>query len=181
MTKKILGFFSLAVAIVAFSVFSTLGARAEDSSTCSGNLTTYYYDGDGDGYGSSTVTVLACSAPKNYVSTSTDCNDNNAKINPAATEICNGLDDDCDGVKDENCNNNAYPCAGYLFKNHGSYVSCVSHWLNELRDQQRARSQEKIKAAQEKAWERYNKRWDNFWDKMIKQMNKIKERGKIKK
>ena len=32
----------------------------------------------------------------------TDCNDSSAAFNPNATEICNGLDDDCDGLIDDN-------------------------------------------------------------------------------
>jgi len=39
-----------------------------------------------------------------------DCDDTNAEINPGATEICNGLDDDCNGAVDEiSC-----PCGYYL-------------------------------------------------------------------
>lgn len=64
---------------------------------------TYYADVDGDTYGDVSSTVSTCNgAPAGYVSDITDCDDNNAAVNPAATEICNLIDDDCDGLTDEN-------------------------------------------------------------------------------
>ena len=63
---------------------------------------TYYADADGDTYGNAAVSQISCTgAPVGYVSNSTDCNDGNAAVNPAATEVCNGIDDDCDGSTDE--------------------------------------------------------------------------------
>jgi hypothetical protein len=44
---------------------------------------------------------LACSQPVGYVTDSTDCNDTVAAINPAATEVCDGVDNNCDGSVDE--------------------------------------------------------------------------------
>ncbi|MCB9677917.1 MAG: putative metal-binding motif-containing protein [Alphaproteobacteria bacterium] len=54
-------------------------------------------DADGDGYGGPTD-VLSCTPP---TLPGFDCNDGDAAINPGATEVCNGVDDDCDGASDE--------------------------------------------------------------------------------
>lgn len=61
----------------------------------------WYADADGDGYGNAAVSQTACTQPTGYVSNSNDCNDSNANVNPAATEVCNSADDDCDGQINE--------------------------------------------------------------------------------
>ncbi len=66
-----------------------------------GSLTTYFYDYDGDGFGTNAATVEACSPPPGYVLASGDCNDGAATVYPGAPEICNGFDEDCDGLNDE--------------------------------------------------------------------------------
>ncbi len=62
---------------------------------------TWYADSDGDSYGDAGSTTRACSQPGGYVADSSDCDDGDSAVSPAATELCNGTDDDCDGVVDE--------------------------------------------------------------------------------
>lgn len=70
---------------------------------------TYYRDQDGDGYGSDS-TVVSCIeiAPAGYVTQAGDCNDGNAAIHPGATEICNAIDDNCNGLTNEGCDTITY-------------------------------------------------------------------------
>jgi hypothetical protein len=63
----------------------------------------WYIDGDNDTYGSlSDPGSLACFQPVNKVADHTDCNDGNSAVHPNAIEICNGVDDDCNSLSDDN-------------------------------------------------------------------------------
>ncbi len=61
----------------------------------------WYPDLDGDGFGNPDVVHEACQAPSAYIADGGDCDDNDAAINPDAEEICDDLDNDCDGETDE--------------------------------------------------------------------------------
>ena len=65
------------------------------------DATTWYVDSDGDGYGGTVVLGLACDALSGGAASATDCDDGDAAVNPAATETCTGVDDDCDGRIDD--------------------------------------------------------------------------------
>ncbi|MFN0276249.1 MAG: MopE-related protein [Chitinophagales bacterium] len=73
----------------------------DDEDTNVTNKPTWYADTDNDNFGDLLSTVNLCSMPAGYVSDSTDCNDKDSKINPAEAELCNALDDNCNGFTDE--------------------------------------------------------------------------------
>jgi len=60
----------------------------------------WYADNDGDGFGNPQDSILACEQPAGYVDNNLDCDDSNPSINPDATEVCDGVDNNCDGVVD---------------------------------------------------------------------------------
>ena len=61
----------------------------------------WYADVDGDGYGDPTVVTTDCEQPSGTVSDDQDCDDGDSAINPDGTETCNGVDDDCDTLVDD--------------------------------------------------------------------------------
>jgi hypothetical protein len=59
---------------------------------------TFYLDLDHDDVGGEAV--QACARPEGTVLEGGDCDDDNALVNPGVAELCNGIDDDCDGLVD---------------------------------------------------------------------------------
>lgn len=62
---------------------------------------TWYLDRDGDGFGDPDGEIQACVQPSAGVTDRSDCDDGEFSVNPAAAEICNLVDDDCDGLTDD--------------------------------------------------------------------------------
>jgi hypothetical protein len=61
----------------------------------------WYPDADGDGFGVPGGAVTDCAQPAGTAPTADDCDDAAASVFPGADEICDALDDDCDGVVDD--------------------------------------------------------------------------------
>lgn len=74
--------------------------------------TFYYLDTDRDGWGIDGSGLCSCAAEgiRDAIAGG-DCNDSNQALNPSAAEVCNGVDDNCDGTKDPA---NATGCVAYM-------------------------------------------------------------------
>ena len=76
---------------------------------------TTWPDSDGDGYGWALGAPMSGCAGGMRAQNNLDCDDANRSVNPAAMEICNQRDDDCDGQIDE-----------------GARVRCGQGWCERL-------------------------------------------------
>lgn len=85
----------LAIALVFDSGFESRHLSLPIQVSCSPPICEYepWPDADGDGY-----TLDPCCG------LGLDCDDSNAEVHPGAAEVCNALDDDCDGSVDEDAN-----------------------------------------------------------------------------
>ena len=98
--------------------------------TATGTQFTYYTDADADLYGTApTTTTCLASVPAGYAAQSGDCDDANAFVNPSRAEICNGIDDNCNGLVDDGLATNTYfvDADSDLFGQYGSagIVACT--------------------------------------------------------
>ena len=81
-----------------------------------------FLDSDNDTFGVTTSRTCLCGATGGFNATvGGDCNDSSNTINPGRTELCNGIDDDCDAGFDEGCGmlNAGWPTAKYDHRRSG--------------------------------------------------------------
>ena len=92
----------------------------------------WHADADGDGYGEDDEGFFSGTQNPGYVSNNADCDDADADIHPGTTEVCDGVDNDCDGVVDNGAGDGPVAvCAvqpnpvelpgGAMFLGHSSY------------------------------------------------------------
>jgi Putative metal-binding motif len=60
----------------------------------------YFADQDGDGFGYPFNVIYSPDPPEFFVANNDDCDDTNPSIYPTATEICDGIDNNCNGLID---------------------------------------------------------------------------------
>jgi hypothetical protein len=79
-------------------------------------IVTYHVDMDGDGHGVATgPTVTDCAPPKGYGVGTDDCDDTKSFVYTGAPELCNYIDDNCNGQIDE-----------------GARTTCGTGWCRRL-------------------------------------------------
>ena len=77
------------------------GEDCDDNDAEVGAAQTWYADRDGDGWGDPETSQQACDPPSDFVLQDGDCQDEDAAIHPDAPEVCDTVDNDCDGLIDD--------------------------------------------------------------------------------
>lgn len=61
----------------------------------------WFADQDGDGWGDPATSVQTCAPEQGWTAREGDCDDADPEVHPDAQEACNGIDDDCDELVDD--------------------------------------------------------------------------------
>lgn len=93
------------------AVFADGFESAECSAWSATSNPTAAPDADADDFGDEAAPAAVCALPVGFVFDATDCDDGDDTIFPGSTEVCNGLDDDCDGTPDDGLRDTNPGCA----------------------------------------------------------------------
>lgn len=73
-------------------------------------------DADADTFGDENQPTTICALPAGLILDTQDCDDSQSSIHPGAMELCDGIDQDCDGVPDNDVDGNTNPaCSSHIF------------------------------------------------------------------
>jgi hypothetical protein len=99
----------------------TTDTDTDTDSTTACQPTPWYPDLDDDSYGDPAGEILACEAPPGTIEQGGDCDDQDPDRSPGAGELCDDIDNDCDGYVDEYAATNT-SCGGCLMAELGGSV-----------------------------------------------------------
>jgi hypothetical protein len=105
---------------VAGDALTTTDASPDARGCAPEETSTYYADSDSDGYGTADLIAVDCSPPEGFVDNALDCNDFDVRDNPDGTELCDGIDNDCDPTTLEVCPTGCTP----VLRNNDPYMFC---------------------------------------------------------
>ena len=80
--------------------YTDLPGDCDDSVYSEENYVTLWQDSDSDGWGDLGITMTYCPGEPYWTQNPGDCDDTDEYVYPGATEVCDGVDNDCDGSID---------------------------------------------------------------------------------
>jgi hypothetical protein len=114
---------SLVIGSLATAITSAGCANEPEGSSSS---CVFYLDLDGDGHGDPLAPVETCETdlPIPLATSDDDCDDGTAFVNPDQPELCDGLDNDCDGHLETVCPPGCHPDPDWLVQGVSRYLIC---------------------------------------------------------
>ncbi len=107
---EIEGLYEICLEAIDFECDPQLGGICLQVVVESGLTINHYVDNDGDGFGAGPAILLMCGDNPGFSLNDDDCDDTDPLVFPGSIDYCcNGIDNDCDGIIDEDFPNFIFP------------------------------------------------------------------------